>query len=97
VLNQPAGAQQAFAQTRTLAYVHSSSKACFTTVIYYFYLLLLFSTQVHRIRHFISTVGVKQGLQSHTLTGNQLADLVEHLVPSLNDMQSTAKVHTLAA
>ena len=50
-----------------------------------------YQDQVAGVREFMASVPPKQGLQSGFMTGRELASVLEHIVPSLNDMESTAK------
>jgi hypothetical protein len=50
-----------------------------------------YSNQMRRVRDFISSVAPKQGLNSATMTGDELASVVERLVPALNDIETAAK------
>ena len=47
--------------------------------------------QMAGVREFIASVPPKHGVQSGVMTGRELAWVLERIVPSLNDMESTAK------
>ena len=50
-----------------------------------------YTAQIDTVRQFVAGVPPKAGLQAESMTGAELAEVIERIVPALNDIETAAK------